>query len=491
LYILIAGGVILIYSLTPFDFYYYFLDFGVWVDGAIERSLDDGLPKMIGHFTAFFILGVLVGAENKRLTEGRGFRRFAVVSILACLGLEIFQLVLSSRHARLTDLFFNTSGVLAGAKSVLLSHQLRFLRKPAGVRHRIGGEVAVLVVAAGLWVAAGLQPALGALRMDWDRDFQLMIGNEPDGGRPWLGQIGFLGIYGRALTDEQVSILCRKTELGQEDGYRKDLGLLVLYDLTRGKGNEVPSRGSIQSDNLTLQVSEGTRWLGNAGGISLERPSLLLSRGEASELTDAIMSSGVFSIEVWMRAGNVDRANLGRIVSLSDGIWTRNFTLAQDGGGLVFRVRNRINGSNGSRNELEVRNVIHNSWQHVVAVYDHGFSAIFIDGGLSGPIADLRETPVCILLGTSPAGRAAAGVLLVMAVTLPGYSMLSFIRQDAFRHFTIIILTLCVGVLPYSLSTYIVGGPWRFDLFLWLGVALLVVYPLGFIFVHRREEMKS
>jgi len=487
LYLLILITMIIAYSLTPFDFSLSAVEFRSRINEAMEHSFDRGLLKVAGHFTLFFVLGVVIAALKERLSKPCGFGRFVLVATIFCTGLELSQLLLSGRHATLTDLLSNTGGVVLGAKSPIWLHQVKTIRRTPQVffrRYQSHTQAAVFILASAVWLAVGFLPTRGSLRMGWNKDFHLLIGNVLDRSRPWLGEIRYVRIYGRALTAEQVSRIHKTLETNNE---RKDLGkpeLLVGYDFTKGNTNVVSPAGLLNSDNLSIQVPVGAGFISSGGGMFLKEPSVLVTRGAAAELTEAIMSAGAFSIEAWIRPLNDKQEGPARIVTLSDGIWSSNFMLGQDATGLVFRVRNRINGGNGFKFALQSKNAVRDGLQHVVAIYDHGVSSIFLDGRLIRPVVDLREPAAYIHLGTNPAGRFFSIMLLILTVALPCYSMFSFVSRDGVRHAAAIVLTFCIGSLPCAVSSLSMGGPWRSGFFLWLAVELLIVYPICIFYVY-------
>ena len=57
--------------------------------------------------------------------------------------------------------------------------------------------------------------------------------------------------------------------------------------------------------------------------------------------------------------------------------------------------------------ELQVKDAIRSSLQHLVAIYDHGVSMILRDGRLLSPVLDLRETN--FILGLGPGSRGPCG----------------------------------------------------------------------------------
>jgi hypothetical protein len=320
--------------------------------------------------------------------------------------------------------------------------------------------------------------------MGWNSDFHLLVGNESDRSRPWLGEFRYVGIYGRALTAEQVSRI-HETLGGKNERQEPDLPeMLVGYDFTQGNSGVISPVGSLAFDNLSIQVPVGAGFLSDGGGIVLKEPSVLATRGTAAELTEAILSAGAFSVEAWVRPFNDKQKGPARIVTLSESVWSSNFMLGQEASDLVFRVRNGINGGNGFRFALHGKNAVQNGLQHVVAVYDHGVSSMFLDGRRIRPVVDLREPAAYLHLGTNSMGRFFSLMLLILTVALPCYSIFSFMGRAWVRHAGAIVSTFCIGGLPYAVSSLSTGGPLRPGFFLWLAVALLIVYPVCFSFVY-------
>lgn len=489
-YLLIIIVMIIAYSLAPFEWSFSAVEFRVRVNEAIDNSFSRGLLKITGHFITYFILGGMIAVVNERSSTPYGFGLFVPVAMIFCTGLEFSQLFLSTRHASLADLFSNTAGILVGARSLMRWSKVRTIRlalqeRNRGYRFHTKAQAFIFILASTIWFVLGLRPFLGGLRMGWNRDFHLLVGNESDRSRPWLGEIRYVGIYGRALTAEQVSRIHKNT-VGAKN-QRQEPGLpemLVGYDFTQGNSGVISAVGSLASDNLSLQVPVGAGFLSDGGGIVLKEPSVLATREAAAELTEAILSAGAFSVEAWIRPFKDKQVGPARIVTLSESVWSSNFMLGQEASGLFFRVRNGINGGNGFRFALHGKNAVQNGLQHVVAVYDHGVSSIFLDGRHIRPVVDLREPAAYLHLGTNSMGRIFGLTLLILTVTLPCYSLFPVVGRDGVRHAAAVFSTFCIGGLPYAVSSLSTGGPLRLPFFLWLVVALLIVYPICFFYVY-------
>jgi hypothetical protein len=164
---------------------------------------------------------------------------------------------------------------------------------------------------------------------------------------------------------------------------------------------------------LHIGLPASSRW------VAEEPPALLLgdgplvsSAGAAGQLSAHLASANAFSVEAWFRPTTLAQTGPARITSISGGPFRRNLTLGQEGSTYNFRVRNRLNGENGSKYELVCAGAASLVFQHVVATYDHGVSTMFQDGHVRCPAIDLREPSVMLYLGT---GRISGMVTALIA----------------------------------------------------------------------------
>src|SRR5262249_33699523 len=155
----------------------------------------------IGHLGSFFVIGVLVAAVYQPHARNRSLLRYLVPVAVGCFILETAQFFQFGRHARVIDLTLNVTGFGLGLwltdsweKGRTWRMELQSLEK-----RRPYLEVVVLTIALLIWWGFSLQPAFGSLRMEWDRSCRLSIVNEVGGARPWLGEVRYCGVFGRAL----------------------------------------------------------------------------------------------------------------------------------------------------------------------------------------------------------------------------------------------------------------------------------------------------
>lgn len=488
-FLLVVGALLVAYTLTPFNFDFSLSELKHRVGDTLTIELAEVWGDM-GHLVGFIVFGALLASVNEGYIKRLGFARFMLLSMLFCLALEFGQLTLPTRHARVSDLVVNAFGLWIGAQASVARAKdfwRNRIRVPATLL-----PLLVALVAAMIWVGAGILPLRLLSQMDWDRKFHLVIGAESDGDEGfWLGEIKSVRIHDRALNAGEVSHSYKNLIERKVDVSHAQSVALVAYDFTTAPTNIVRPTGTLASEGLALEIPSLCQWLDRGGGLLISEPARLISHSAASKLTEAMMAAREFSVEAWLRPLNSSQGQDGpaRIISLSHGIWFRNFMLGQENSDMVLRVRNEINGSNGLRYALRVPNAFHDSLQHFVAIYDHGVSQIFRNGQLLNPIVDLRDPTLFVRLGNNAGAHAAAGILLVLTVALPMYSLCSFVQFNKLRHVVAILATFVTGSLPYVACCILVGGPWRWGLLLWLAIALCIAYPLCFLYVQQSHLM--
>ena len=489
LVLLFAVALIVTCTLAPFDFAASPVALLHRGADALRITFVAGMPRAAGHLFGFFLLGGLLAATYGHSLDRLGCNRISAAAGLFCIFLEALQLLAESRHARLIDFLYNFAGLTSGTIGCIRCGVLRAFRitmQRCLGRYSASIYLSLFLIASGAWLATGLRPAFDSLDLNWSPNYHLLIGNESDGSRPWLGEINYIAVYGRALTPGQVASAHASVEQEQEPRTFVQTGLLLGYDFARGDTDEIVPAGSLGSPDLVIEFPKPSAKYRTADGTLLEHPIVLASRKPASALADAIELSRAFSIEAWIRPKNATQHGPARIVSVSDGPYTRNFTLAQEADEVVFRVRNTINGTNGMNRALHAPGTLEPSLQHVVATYDHGVSKLFIDEKLVSQL-DLREPTLFTSLGANPINRAFTALFLVLSVSLPLVMLAPLRRLDKMRHPVVLAVTIGIAVLPYALSVLLHGGPWEIELFIWLLVPILPLYVLCFLYVHHRR----
>ncbi len=109
---------------------------------------------------------------------------------------------------------------------------------------------------------------------------------------------------------------------------RVTLGQQVLYTFEEGTGTTVTDVSGVGTPlNLTIETPAAATWV--AGGLSVNGNALIASVGAASKVITAVKASNALTIEAWIIPANTTQSGPARIVSLSETLYVRNFTLGQ------------------------------------------------------------------------------------------------------------------------------------------------------------------
>ena len=189
----------------------------------------------------------------------------------------------------------------------------------------------------------------------WDRGFHLALANELTKDRPWLGTLHLVALYDTALSAEEVS---RNRSAGPRPNAasrvaaarpspepdRRDL--LALYRFDEGGGDTVKdASGAGEGLDLKIENPSAVRW--DAGGLTVNEPTLVGTASPPKRLVDALKRSNALTLEAWVAPRDAKQAGPARVLTLSAGTGTRNFTLGQDGDRFEVRLRSTSTDANG------------------------------------------------------------------------------------------------------------------------------------------------
>ena len=115
----------------------------------------------------------------------------------------------------------------------------------------------------GLWIDGALSASgvLGGDFSTWDRRAVFALGNEPNGGRPWLGEMRLVAVYRRALS---------QSEIAQNFAAGPDV-VLVAPRIQRGPAAQVVPEGSAFSISVETSGSGPFHYEWFRDGLFLER----------------------------------------------------------------------------------------------------------------------------------------------------------------------------------------------------------------------------
>ncbi len=194
-------------------------------------------------------------------------------------------------------------------------------------------------------------------------------------------------------------------------------GVLGLWDFAGGSGTtvaDVSGRG-VPLD-LVIEDPSHTRW--TDGGLSLDRPTRVVSSTPASKLVDAAKTSDEFTLEAWVTPTNVSDS-YARIAGIIRDPWSRNAELMQVRSSVSSRLRSSlVEASMTTPNALNVGEASH----VVMTRAPDGATRLFVDGqqvAQATSWGDLSKWDATLpfLVGNVPAGnqRAFLGTIHLVA----------------------------------------------------------------------------
>lgn len=187
---------------------------------------------------------------------------------------------------------------------------------------------------------------------NWNPAFQLAIGDELTGKRPWKGTISELAVYDTAL---DPAVIRRVSGTSANDA---TISLLSV---------SAPPIFKLQPPTHVIYGQP------------------LLTEGQQRSFFERLITRNQTSILVRLRTEKLWQAGPARIVTYSKDAYNRNFTLAQLNRSLVFRLRTPVSGLNGANPDVTTRPLLELGRDFVVAaVYDGAISRLYVNGVLSG-----------------------------------------------------------------------------------------------------------
>ena len=178
----------------------------------------------------------------------------------------------------------------------------------------------------------------------------------------------------------------RQATFRYADTRRVRQGLVALYGFEEAEGEVVHDTSRV-GEPLDLKIREpgSTRWI--PGGIELRESTLIHSDGDAAKLLAACKASGALTIEAWLRPANTRQAGPSRIITLSRGASTRNFTFGQEGANYNIRLRTTERDANGEPS-VTSKGGVATALSHVVYTRNvDGKAELWINGQLNATAA--------------------------------------------------------------------------------------------------------
>jgi hypothetical protein len=107
-----------------------------------------------------------------------------------------------------------------------------------------------------------------------------------------------------------------------------------------------------------------------------------LANMDTETLVNSCQSTNQLTVECMIMARHLEQNGPARIVTCSQDISNRNFTLGQQGERFVFRLRTPMTGANGQGAEVSFGQVKPDQPMHVIVSYFSGSLYCYVDGEL-------------------------------------------------------------------------------------------------------------
>lgn len=436
---IITGSLLLVLFSTLFPFNFSVKDsFSVKeIIGSFNNSSD--LSDRLVNVLLFVPLGF--GFTGLRQTRKLGTTAKLATVLIVSTGLsftvEVMQTFLPSRNPSLSDIFTNSLGGFLGFlcfhlwRFQIFSSLLAFIEKSKdylSLKKLTAAFIGYMVLA---FLISSALPSATNLR-NWDLTFPLLLGNERTGDRPWQGYVSEVYIADRAISKEEVARAFSDKRLFDVIGD----SLLAGYQLT-GKGSYRDRTGHLPALTWRGQPPDAQ----DGTGVFLSPSHWLETAAPATSMSQKIRETSQFTLSTTVATTDTAQTGPARIISLSSDGSHRNFTLAQQGTHLVFRLRTPITGENGAYPELVVPNIFADTKpHHLVINYSGAVLQIYIDDLQNSHSFDLNKL-----------GPKSYKILLYELIFIPLGCLLALILTISKGRFIFYILLLYSGVLLPSL----------------------------------------
>ncbi len=170
-----------------------------------------------------------------------------------------------------------------------------------------------------------------------------------------------------------------------EDGRVTD-GLQTLYTFNEGTGNTVRDVSGIgPAEDLTINTTASVVW--QNGSLAISAPVTIASAAAPAGLIQALVAANAITLEAWIVPTNATQTGPARIMTLSEDIYSRDFTLGQgQSNGLpadvyVTRLRTTRTDTNGEPSLVTPAGAATTSLTHLVYTRDAaGTARLYING---------------------------------------------------------------------------------------------------------------
>ena len=383
-------------TLFPFDFFLKtpptFAEIAQNFDKNLLNALNlTDIPRNI-------ILFIPIGFAFSGLCLKHGLNRIVIVFSTLFLGMalsatvEILQMYSINRSPTIDDILANTIGTLLGFVLYLWVGQKLF-RYWKILESWLDKKLSFLILSI-LYIIFILALLLFSYSLkaqtrfsNWETDYALILGNEYTADRAWNGFVTDMYFFGEALEKDNISSLLQ----GQRPRTVQDANLLAAYNFT---GNE--------ASNFPIAEWQGTPALGRESeGALLSQGQWLVSEEAGRLISRGLMDSNEFTVGFVGAPTNLELEGPARIVSISQDIYLRNFTIGQTFNDLNLRIRTPFSNENGRHPEFVIPNVFTDTeLQHIILTYDGATIQLYIDNPEN--VSTLELLPAVVLFSLVP-----------------------------------------------------------------------------------------
>ncbi|MEM7029139.1 MAG: VanZ family protein [Chloroflexota bacterium] len=302
-------------------------------------------------------------------------------------------------------------------------------------------------------------------------NYDLVLGNERTGRRPWHGQLFNVMIFDHALSTEQVA------ELRSSSAFLKQERLTQLErDAVTSYRFQGPNPFQDRTNNLSDMVWHGPfPPIPADEGVIVDDGSWLRVRWNPEGLLWSLRDTAQMTLIATFAPANLTQSGPARIVSYAHDTRIQNFTLGQSGADLVFRVRTPATGWVGRGSELIIPNVfIDKNKRQIIATYKAGQLNVYVDGHLS---------PKALVIYPS------------FAQTLQLSFSGLFFSQSQTSGFLVIahaLIFFCFSIFMAYATSGLEGGSHTFTLIFGVSTLIVPVLVVGFIaYVYKHPVSVS
>ncbi len=387
----ILGGIFCIVMLTLFPFKFEAIAWGK-KDALKEFFLN---PSDAFDFYANILLFMPFGYGLSQWLKPKQFNliiKFALVlgiSLSSTITVETLQLFLPDRTSSIIDIFTNTLGGGLGGSIGLLWLDQRIVPSCQWMVRQWHKQRS-LTIALAVWITLMLGSTWKLSTMtqlsNWDPSFNLMVGNEGTGDRPWLGKVQGFAISDRALSEPEVQQFFQSPNFPALDVTIADYNLTGKPPYRDHSRLALPSLEPQLPDIVTHDDTHASQKSAKVHRDHAAIPShtepWLSTQTPPIALTEALQKTSAFTLATTFETRSLNQEGPVRIISLSRNTTERNLTLGQQDSHLIVRLRTPATGENGSFMELRSKNSLELNRSHrAVLTYENAVLALYLEAG--------------------------------------------------------------------------------------------------------------